>query len=123
MINLFEILQNDSNYNKCVMYCYMATEVENDPVEHTKDITYLNPIPIRVIGKDVSLSSLKWNYAGQIATGSKEILCEIPYENLLKACRKIVIDGEEYKVYKDAQTGFGILKRKDYIIAVLEKQP
>lgn len=123
MINLFEILQNDKNYNKVIMYVYMAQEIENDPTEHTKTLTYLNPIPVRGIGKDASLSSLKWNYAGQLAVGSKEVLVELPYENLLKVCRKIIINGEEYKVYKDAQIGFGLLKRKDYIICVLEKQP
>lgn len=120
-INIFELVQNE-NYNKAVMYVYTAQETESDPTEHTVELTYNNPIPVRVMIRDLSFSSLAWKYYGQIAVGSKEIICELAYENILKACRKILIGDEEYTVYKDAQSSFGILKRRDYLVVILGKK-
>jgi len=113
-------IKNEPDCNSGIMYVYPAIETENDPTEHTVDVTYLNPIPVEIIYRDMSLSSIKWSYEGQIKLGSKEILCDLNWESLLKICKRIVIDDEDYKTYKDAQ-GFGILKRKSYIICILEK--
>jgi hypothetical protein len=113
-------LKNESDCNSGVMYVYPAIETETDPTEHTVALAYLNPIPIEIIYRDMSLSSLKWNYEGQIKIGSKEILCDLNYESLLKICHKITINDEEYRTYKDA-SGFGILRRKDYLVVIAEK--
>ncbi len=113
-------LKNEPDCNSGIMYVYPAIETEVDPTEHTVELTYLNPIPVEIIYKDMSLSSVKWSYEGQIALGSKEILCDLNWESLLQICHRIVINNEDYKVYKDAQ-GFGMLHRKAYLICVIEK--
>lgn len=120
MNNIFEELKNEPDCNSGIMYVYPAIETEIDPTEHTVELTYLHPIPVEIIHRDMSLSSLKWKYEGQMAIGSKEVICELNYESLLKVCRKIVINGEEYRTYKDA-SGFGILRRRDYLVCIIEK--
>ena len=121
MNNILEELKNEPDCNSGIMYIYSAVETEIDPTEHTVSLDYLHPIPVEIIYRDLSLSSLKWKYEGQMNSGSKEILCDLNYESLLKICRRIAINGEDYSVYKDVQ-GFGLLKRKDYLIAILEKK-
>ena len=118
-IDLFKIMKDQDTLKK--VWIYPGTEVENDPYEHTKTITYLNPIVIKALVLDESFSSLKFKYYGTIPYGSKKIICEKKYENLLKLARKLKIDEDNYVVYKDADRGFVFQKQDVYIICIAEK--
>ncbi|MFH0805966.1 MAG: hypothetical protein V1901_03775 [Patescibacteria group bacterium] len=119
LVDLFKLMKDQGNLTK--VWVYPGTEIENDPNEHTKDITFLNPIAIKALVFDESFSSLKFKYYGTIPYGSKKIVCEKKYENLLKLARRLKIEEENYIVYKDADRGFSFIKQNAYILCIAEK--
>ena len=117
-INIFQILKNEGKLTKALIY--PATSRESDPYEHTKVESFLNPIAIDVLVQQISFEALKWKFFGQIPQNSIQIICELRHEHLLKVADKIQIGDQIYKCYKDDSRGFMILKRFDYLIAILE---
>jgi len=117
-IDIFSILKNEGKLTKVLVYSSKDTIV--DPYEKNTDKTFLNPMPIDALARDLSPESLVWKYFGQIPMGSKEIICEKKYINALKIADKIKIGDNYYKVRKDDSKGWAIQERVDYIIVVAE---
>lgn len=117
-IDIFSILKNEGKLTKVLVYSAKDTIV--DPYEKNTDKTFLNPMPIDTLTRDLSPESLVWKYFGQIPMGSKEIICEKKYINALKIADKIKIGDNYYKVRKDDSKGWAIQERMDYIIVVAE---
>ena len=117
-IDIFSILKNEGKLTKVLVYSAKDTIV--DPYEKNTDKTFLNPMPIDALARDLSPESLVWKYFGQIPMGSKEIICEKKYINALKIADKIKIGDNYYKVRKDDSKGWAIQERVDYIIVVAE---
>lgn len=117
-IDIFSILKNEGKLTKVLVYSAKDTIV--DPYEKNTDKTFLNPMPIDALTRDLSPESLVWKYFGQIPMGSKEIICEKKYINALKIADKIKIGDNYYKVRKDDSKGWAIQERMDYIIVVAE---
>lgn len=117
-IDIFQLLRNEKKLSKILVY--VSREIENDPYEHTKTLSFLNPATIEALVTPISFEALRWKYWAQMPLQSVQILCEPKYENLLKLSDKIVINNIEYKCYKDDNKGFAILRRDDHIVAVLE---
>jgi hypothetical protein len=46
-INIFELLQNEGKLTK--IFIYSSVKVEDDPYEHTKIETFLNPLAINAL--------------------------------------------------------------------------
>jgi len=120
-IDIFESFEMIEEYMRKVVL-YIGEETVNDPYEKTKTVTLWNPITIKGLIKEIGFSGLKYKYYGSLSTGSKELICNKKYLNLLKVTRKILIDGEEYGIYKDADKNFQLLKRNDYLIVILERK-
>ena len=121
-VDLFKLLKNEEKLTKILIY--IAQEVENDPYEHTKTLNYQQPVAIDALVQQISPSSLRWKYWGQLPQESIQIICELRHENTLLAADKIEINNKLYKVYKDDSQGFGILKRENcnYLVCVLERK-
>ena len=117
-INIFQILKQEDKLTK--IFIYSAQEITNDPYEKTTSKTFMNPVPIDALVRDISPESLVWKYFGQISMGSKEIICEKRYINTLKTADKIKIGNNYFKVRKDDSRGWAIQERQDYIVVVLE---
>ena len=117
-INLFGLLKNEGKLSKVLVYS--AKDTEDDPYEHTSTKTFLNPIAIDALVQQISQEALRWKYVGQLPQNSMQIICELRHENTLKTADKIEINGISYGVYKGSGKEFTILKRNDYLIAVLE---
>jgi len=117
-IDIFSILKNEGKLTKILVYSAKDTIV--DPYEKNTDKTFLNPMPIDGLARDLSPESLVWKYFGQIPMGSKEIICEKKYINALKIADKIKIGDNYYKVRKDDSKGWAIQERVDYIVVVAE---
>lgn len=117
-IDIFSILKNEGKLSKILIYS--AKDTEDDPYEHTTTKTFLNPIAIDALVRDLTPESLVWKYFGQIPMGSKEIICEKKYIDTLKTADKIKIGTEYYNVRKDDSKGWKIQTRQDYIIVVAE---
>lgn len=117
-IDIFNLLKNEGKLTKVLVYS--ATDTVDDPYEKTTTKTYLNPVSLNAFIRDVTPESLVWKYFGQIPMGSKQIICEKKYINLLKTADKIKIGDNYYKVRKDNSKGWAIQERPDYIIIVAE---
>jgi len=117
-INLFGLLKNEGKLSKVLVYS--AKDTVDDPYEKTTTKTFLNPIAIDALVRDITPESLVWKYFGQIPMGSKEIICEKRHIDTLKTADKIKIGTDYYNVRKDDSKGWKIQTRQDYIIVVAE---
>ena len=120
-INLFKLLKQEEKLTK--VWLFPANEVANDPREHTKDLNYLQGIPIDAFVKDVSIEALAWKYFGNLPIGSKQLICEKKYLKTIKSSNRIKIGDDYYSVYKDGSKDFSIIVRSDYIIVVAILRP
>jgi hypothetical protein len=117
-INLFGLLKQEKQLTKILVYC--AKETVDDPYEKTTTKSFLNPVAIDALVRDISPEALVWKYYGNIPMGSKELICEKRHINTLKSADKIKIGDNYYKTRKDDSKGFSIIERNDYIIVVVE---
>jgi hypothetical protein len=117
-IDLFGLLKQEGKLSKILVY--PAIEEVDDPYTHTTKKTFLNPITVEALVRNISTEALTWKYYGLIPAESKEIICEKRWKETIKSASKIQIDDELYKCYHDDVKGFGILTRQDYIVVVLE---
>ena len=117
-IDIFSILKTEGKLSKVLVYS--AKDTVDDPYEKTTTKTFLNPIPVDALVRDLTPESLVWRYFGQIPMGSKEIICEQKYIDTLKTADKIKIGTDYYSVRKDDSKGWKIQIRQDYIIVVAE---
>jgi len=117
-IEIFRLLKQEEKLTKVLIYC--AKETVDDPYEKTTTKSFLNPITIDALVRDITPESLVWRYFGQILMGSKELICEKKHLNTLKSADKIKIGDNYYKVRKDDSKGWAIQERQDYIIVVTE---
>jgi hypothetical protein len=118
-IDILKILEDEGKMTKISLY--PAREVINDPFEKTKTKVFLNPLTIKAYVTEISFSSLRWKYTGQIPSGSVQILCDIKHEGILKVADKIKIGDNYYKCWKDDSKNFMILKRADHLVVILGK--
>jgi len=79
---------------------YLATETLTDPYEKTKEITYLNPLPIKAIVTDLIASQAQWKMPGIKLEKAKEIIIRKRYRNLIESSYKIEIDNENFEGWK-----------------------
>lgn len=119
-IDIFDIFKNNGELVKVKIY--PAIETENDPYEHSKTLSFLNPLTIKALVSTESFEALKWKYYGQIPSGSKKIIADKKYYNYFKVADKILIDNEEYFCWKDDSKNLMILDRTDYIVVILAKK-
>jgi hypothetical protein len=118
-IDLMQILEDEGKMTKILLY--PATEIIDDPYEKTKSMSFLNPLTIKAYVTEISFSSLRWKYTGQIPSGSVQILCDTKYAGLLKLADRIKIGDDFYKTWKDDAKNFMILKRDDHLVVILGK--
>jgi hypothetical protein len=119
-VNLFGLLKNEGKLTKVLVYA--AKDTVLDPYEKNTEKTFLNPLAIDALVQQISQEALRWKYVGQLPQNSVQIICELRHENTLKTADKIEIGGISYGVYKGSSKEFTILKRNDYLIAVLERK-
>jgi len=116
-ISLFSILKQENRLD--TIFVYPAIQTEVDPYEKNRENTYMNPIPIKALIRQISQEALRWKYYGQVPSKSIEIIAELKYETLFKTASKIKYDEDYYKCMKDDSQNFMITKRHDYIIVIL----
>ena len=83
------------NHSKCIKI-YLATETETDPYEHTKELSFLNPVPIKGIVQDLTFAQSQWKMPGITTDKAKEIVVKKIHRSLLEMSYKIEIEGEIY---------------------------
>jgi hypothetical protein len=114
----FSCMQENGHLS--TIWLYPAEEDVNDPYENTKTQSFLNPVPVQGVVKDITPQSLRWKFTGTLPLGSKQILCEKKYKVLFKVAKKIKIEDEYFQTWIDDSKGFGILEREDYLVVILK---
>ncbi len=120
-VDIFTLLKNEGKLTKVLFY--VANTTIADPYEKNKTLNYMQSVPVDALVRDVSIEALAWKYYGNMPMGSKQIIVESKYLNLVKSSRRISIDGNYYQTYFDDSKGFAIIHRLDYIIIVAELKP
>jgi hypothetical protein len=116
-VDIFNLLKNEGKLETLLVYAAKETQV--DPYEKNRDKTFLNPLPIKGLIRQVSWESLKWKYPGLIPNGSIEVIAEKKYETLFQTADKIKYKENFYKCWKDDSQNFMIMKRPDYVVVIL----
>jgi len=89
------------NGTKIAIYPAVKTAGEDyDPREKNYEWSNLNPYTIKGYVQMLSPEALVWKQYGLQEMGAIEILCEAKYKNWFKIANKVVINGEEYSVFK-----------------------
>jgi len=119
-IDIFNVFKNEGKLE--TLQVYAAKETQVDPYEKNRDKTFLNPLPIKGLVRQVSYEALHWKYYGQIPVGSIEVIAEKKYLTLFRTADKIKYGDDYFKCYKDDAKGFAILERPDYVVCILAKK-
>jgi len=99
----FRNLLKDKNFSTKV-YIYPSTKTageDYDSEEQNWTYTNLNPIVVKAYVRDIKPESLVWRQLGIAETGAKELICEYRDVQKFRLANKIVIDSDEFQVYKD----------------------
>jgi hypothetical protein len=91
--------------NLCTkIYLYMSTKsVGEDFDSEENNYTYsnLNPITVKGYVTDIKPESLVYRQVGLAETGAVEVLCENRFAEYFRLANKIIIDDDQFQVYKD----------------------
>jgi len=112
--------------NGTKVYVYFATKSagdDYDPEEKNYTYTNMNPLVIKAYLTQISPEKLVWKQYGLQEMGAVELLCEAKYKNWFKICNKIVIDDNEYAVFKVGNGNRVLIQERagDMIRVILER--
>lgn len=111
-IELTKILKSREFSTDIKLYFSTRTVGDDfDPEEKNYTYTNLNPITIKGYVRDIKMEALVWKQYGLSEVGAKEVLVEDKYADWFRKCNKVVIDGDDFTVYKEA-TGNRLLITK-----------
>lgn len=72
-----------------------------DPYEDNYTYTNLNPLTIKGYVSEISSEALVYRHYGLREQGAVEVLTDSKYKNYFVNCNKIVIDNQDYEVFKE----------------------
>jgi len=102
-LELSKLLENADFSTKIKMYFSTKSYGDDyDPYENNYTLTDLNPIAIKGYVREIDSESLVWRKMGTKEMGAKEIICEGKYAERFRIASRIVIDGDNYEVYREA---------------------
>ena len=99
----FNTILRDQNLNTPIQI-FMSTLTagqDYDGFANTYTATNLNPITIYGYVRDLAPETAFWKQYGLYQAGMKEIICEGQYEQYFKLANKIIINGDQYEVFKE----------------------
>lgn len=95
----------------------MATKAAGDdfsPYEANYTYTNMSPIIIRAYVREVSPEALVYKQYGLHRMGAKEIICELKYRDLFTNCNKVVIENDEYQVFREGVGSRALIQERPY---------
>lgn len=110
---IHNLLKSTKLTKKVKLYFHTLTAGEDfDPEERNYTETHLNPIAIRGIVTQVSPEALVWKQYGLAETGAVEIITDSVHLNKFKICSKVVVDSDEYQVFKEGTGGKALIQER-----------
>ena len=112
----------ESNYSTKV-YFYMSTRTMGDDYDpHEKNYQYsnLNPLVIKAFVRQITPDALVYKQYGLAEMGAVEVICNSKYKNYFTKANKIIIDSDEYAVFKEGEGNRALItKRTGNILRVI----
>lgn len=120
-------LLNNKQHTKpiSIYFAYKTIQEGYDPYEDKPeyDSNNLNPITIHAKVSDLTAEKIFYKQYGKTKNGAVEIITYSKYKNYFLQANKIVIDNDDYAVWKDAGGQVGITDRPfNTIRVVLERK-
>lgn len=122
---LNKLLKNDKLSTLVKFYFAFSSFGEDyDPYENNKTFTDLNPISVKMYVREIEGESLIWRKMGTQEVGAKEILCDEKYGDYFRRANRIVIDEDDYEVYREAVGGNVMIQQRPfhYITVIIRKK-
>ena len=85
-----------------------------DPYEKNYEYVDMNPYTLKGYVSMISPEALVWKQYGLQEMGAIEILCEAKYKNWFKVANKVVVNGEEYSVFKTGTNNRVLIQDRPY---------
>ena len=73
---------------------YIGKETETDPFEKSVEITLLQPISIKGIVTDLTVTQAQYKIPGIVTDKAKEIIVKKVHRGLLEMSQKILVEGD-----------------------------
>jgi len=120
-----KILKNANFTTKITIYFSTKSAGDDfDPYEDNYTYSNLNPLTIKGYVTELSPEALVWKQYGLQEIGAKEVLCDSKYADWFRKANKIVIDGDEYSIFKEGVGNRAIIQKRPMklIRVVLQKK-
>ena len=104
------------------IYIYMSSKVAGDdfdPYENNYTFSNLNPIVIKAYVREITPEALVYRQFGLDQIGALEIITEAKYKTIFENCNKIVVNGDNYIVFKEGTGKSVITKRPGNLLHVV----
>ena len=112
---LYDLVEADEVASKIFIYFSVKTAGDDfDPYEKNYVDTTLSPKIIKGYVREVSPEALVWKQYGLSNIGAKEILCRKQYKSYFANCSRVVIDDEDYEVFKEGTGHKSIISDRPY---------
>ena len=113
---LSSLLTKQSDLLTKVSFYFATKSAGEDYDPYEKNWTYgnQNPQTVKMYVREIDAESLVWRQMGVQETGAVEILCDDRYKNWFTAANKIVINSDEYEVYKEATGSRAVIQKRPF---------
>jgi hypothetical protein len=85
-----------------------------DPYEKNYEYIDMNPYTLKGYVSMISPEALVWKQYGLQEMGAIEILCEAKYKNWFKIANKVIVNGDEYSVFKTGSNNRVLIQDRPY---------
>jgi hypothetical protein len=102
LVEFNKILRDNQLGSK--VWIYMSTKTTDemyDPYEKNYTVVNLNPVAVPGYVRSVSPEALVYKQYGLAEMGAVELLCEARYKHYFTLSNRVVIDGNDYQVYRE----------------------
>lgn len=112
-------LIRDYQITASVYPAYARKDETYDEQENNKVKYNLNPLPVKCYARELSPQSLVYRNYGMEHTGSLEILVDRHYLQWFLICNKVVINGNEYEVFKSGVGQYSSVREGPFSLVAL----
>lgn len=125
IVDFIKLFKNKDFSTK--VYIYFANKSygeDYDPYEKNYTYSNLNPVVIKAYYSELTPTSLVWKSYGLKEQGAIELICDKKYKDWFEKASKIVIQDDEYQVFREGTGNRSIITEYPYNIikVILQKK-
>jgi len=122
---IYNLIEDKQFRTKAKLYFSTKTAgADFDPYEENYTTSNLNPVIVKGYVKQLTVTSLVWKNYGLKEQGAIEFFCREKYRNWFENCNRILINDEDYEVFKEGTGGKCIITSRPFQIikVILQKK-